>query len=138
MGPDWWPTVILVILIVTAVTDFLIAIRERRSVLLVAIGSAAEGQTPRSLRLLALGVVSVITFVGLAPVIGFALAAFLFLFAFITFGGLRRPITILLISIAGTVISLLLFGRLVYISLPRGIEPFQSITQLIYSLLGMM
>ena len=58
--------------------------------------------------------------------------------AFMLIGGYRKPINVLLIATIGTLVILLLFVRVVYVSMPLGAGPFQDLTLLIYSLLGIV
>ena len=83
--------------------------------------------TPRVIATLALLVVSATLF---CTVIGFVLATFLFLAAFIYLGRYRRHAVVWAFSGTMTVLMAILFLRIAYVSLPRGIAPFDRIADL--------
>lgn len=87
---------------------------------------------------MALGLAATLTYINLSTVIGFPLANFCFMLAFMLIGGYRKPVRATIIAAIGTLVILLLFVRLVYVSMPLGAGPFQNLTLLIYSLLGIV
>ncbi len=64
--------------------------------------------------------------------IGFPLACFLFFALFLSLAGLRKPLTLVLVSLLGTVGIIYVFVKVVYIPLPRGELFFDDLTLLIY------
>jgi hypothetical protein len=64
----------------------------------------------------------------LVPVFGFIVATFFFLAAFMYVGGYRAHGAIWAASTAVTLFCGILFLRIAYVSLPRGIEPFDRVT----------
>jgi hypothetical protein len=70
----------------------------------------------------------------LITTLGFPLATFIYLIAFMYLGGYRVHLAIWLSSFIGSVLLALIFLRVVYVSLPRGIPPFDRVTDLIVNL----
>ena len=139
LGPSFWPRAILIMLMITAAVDCLIEARKASGRYRAFTAGLSTGDAPpRAPWLMALGLAAVLLYVNLATVVGFPVANFVFLLAFMMLGGFTRPITALLISGIGTVTLILLFVRIVYVSLPLGTGPFQNLTLLLYSLLGIV
>jgi putative tricarboxylic transport membrane protein len=67
-------------------------------------------------------------------ILGFPVATFIYLVAFMYLGGYRVHGIIWLSSLVGTLIIANLFLNLVYVSLPRGIPPFDRVTDVIISM----
>ncbi len=139
LGPVFWPKAILIMLLITAAFDLFFEARKAiaRSRSNVVIGPT-ESSVKRVWWLMALGLVITLAYINFSTVIGFPLANFLFLLVFTLLGGYRKLIPVLLISSIGTVVLVLLFVRIVYVSLPLGMGVFQQITLLLYSLLGIV
>ncbi len=135
LGPTFWPQVILMLLIITAAVDCYVETRKARGRALSSPANAPEAATPRVWWLMALGLAVILAYVNLATVMGFPLANFVFMVAFMLLGGFTRPIAALAISAVGTLTLLLVFVRIVYVSLPLGLPPFEGITLLLYSML---
>lgn len=139
LGPAFWPKAILIMLLATAALDLFFEARKAisRSRSGRAVGSVENG-SKRVWWLMALGLVVTLAYVNFSTFIGFPLANFAFLLAFMLIGGYRKPIPVVLIAAIGTVVLILLFVRVVYVSLPLGAGPFQDLTLWLYSLLGIV
>ena len=68
--------------------------------------------------------------------LGFFTATVPFLAAFIALGGYRRWGVIAAVSVIGTLLLLFFFMKVVYVSLPIGVEPFAQVTLLLMKALG--
>ncbi len=68
--------------------------------------------------------------------LGFFLSTLLFLCSFAWVGGFRRPLWVLLIGLGGSLLTLLLFMRVAYISLPLGEGPFRAFSLALLRLIG--
>ncbi len=138
LGPVFWPRVILVLLMVTAAFDCLMEARKAmQRGLQLQHPTMASGEK-RMLWLMILGLVLTLAYLSLTTLMGFPIANALFMFTFMLLGGFHRPLTASLIAVTGTVSLVVLFVRVVYVSLPLGIGPFQDLTLLLYSLLGIV
>jgi len=83
-----------------------------------------------------LGIVLLIVYVGVIPVIGFALATIGFLLAWLPYGGVRRPHVVVTVAVIGTAVLLYTFVKLTTLPLDRGIGVFNRLTVSLYQLLG--
>lgn len=129
LGPDFWPRLVLVGLMGSCVVKILEVARA---------GQAKPRQTvalPLSLARLAGGIALVLGYTALTPLIGFPLASFLFLLAFMGLAGTRRPLPLLTVSVVGTVALLYLFVKVVYLPLPKGAGVMEDLTIFLYRLL---
>ena len=61
-----------------------------------------------------------------STILGFLLATFLFLAAFMYLGRYRNHVAIWAISAVVTLLTALMFLRIAYVSLPRGEPPFDA------------
>ncbi|MEW6767984.1 MAG: tripartite tricarboxylate transporter TctB family protein [Pseudomonadota bacterium] len=78
------------------------------------------------------GIVLMAIYAVAVPYLGFIFGTFLFLAAFMYVGGFRRHVTIWLTSILVTALCGVLFLRIAYVSLPRGIPPFDRATDIFF------
>lgn len=70
------------------------------------------------------------------PWLGYFLATFLYVTAFIYFGNYRRPLAAVCVASAASLAFVFLFMRIVYVSLPIGVEPFAHVSTLIMRAMG--
>ena len=143
LGPDFWPR--LAIGLMAAVCIFEI-------VRIVFFGSADsdvrgiaerfdeseqddDAEAPVQPRLLIGGVVVILGYAVLVPILGFLLASYIFLIAFMYLGGARNHMAIWLSGTLGILIFAFVFLKVVYVSLPRGEPPFDQVTQFVMNLL---
>ena len=163
LGPEVWPRAILLLTIVTCAVRIVRllwpgghtglrgdasagegeAAREAREIehagdALPAEASieAAEPDVPLSpLRLLA-GIVATVLYVLLLPVLGFALDTAVFIAAMCRIGNYRRWRVILPTAIVGSLSFMFVFQRIVYVSLPIGMPPFDALALALMRLMG--
>lgn len=135
IGPDFWPKAVLVLAIAAAVYQIACIAaacwREQPRFR----EAAAKPERPYTGRLL-LGMGITVAYVALLDVIGFVFCTALYLAAFMYIGRYRRHGVILVNSLAGTAALLLIFMKLVYISLPMGRGPFATFNYALLDLLG--
>lgn len=142
LGPDFWPKVMLLLIMCMSVIEIIAALFRGGSATCNEEGSPDREEQEcaeikqRYPKLLAIGVAMTVSFVLLVETLGFALTTFLYLAGFMYVGRYRRHAVIWVSSLAGTLLLVLIFVKLVYVSLPSGLPPFDSITYLIYLLLG--
>ena len=72
----------------------------------------------------------------LLPLLGFFLATCLFSFVLMYLGQFRRPLPVTLLSVAIALAFLFLFMRVVYVALPVGIAPFDSVSYALMAAMG--
>ena len=140
LGPQFWPK--LAIGLMAAVCLFEIA-RGLLGLKGEAHGGAdalerdeTEEDPPVYPRLLAGGVVLVVAYALAVETLGFFLCTFLFLAAFMYLGRYRRHKAVWLTSAGVTLAAAVLFMRIAYVSLPRGVPPFDAVTDFVRIVLG--
>ena len=136
LGPDFWPRVALAaIMIICAIEGgrLLILGRGERDAGLIDF-EQHEDEAPRSGFLLVAGLVLTVAYGVAMPVLGFLIATFFFLALFMYAGRYRSHRTIWVTSLAGALVTLILFQKVVYVSLPRGVPPFDGPADLILKL----
>lgn len=83
-----------------------------------------------------LGIGLTLAYVAAFPWLGYPLATFLYVSVFVFFGNYRRPLAALCIGLVASLAFMFLFMRIVYVSLPIGIEPFAQISTLLMHVMG--
>lgn len=140
LGPDFWPKVAIGLMAVVCVFEIargLLGFKGEAHGVADALETDADGEQPQTYpRLLAGGVVLVIIYALVVDTLGFLLATFLFLAAFMYLGRYRNHLAIWLTSAGITLAAALIFTRFAYVSLPRGTPPFDAVTDFIRIVLG--
>ena len=80
------------------------------------------------------GIVLMALYAVAVPILGFIFGTFLFLAAFMYVGGYRAHGVVWGASAAVTIFCGILFLRIAYVSLPRGIAPFDRITDAFFAI----
>ena len=93
-----------------------------------------EEKQPIHPKLLVSGIVLMAIYAVLVPLLGFILGTFFFLAAFMYVGGYRAHRAIWGTSAAVTIFCGILFLRIAYVSLPRGIPPFDRATDIFFAI----
>ena len=70
------------------------------------------------------------------PWIGYPLATFVYVAAFVYLGNYRRPLRAACVGIVASLGFMFLFMRIVYVSLPIGVEPFAQVSTLLMRAMG--
>jgi putative tricarboxylic transport membrane protein len=136
LGPDFWPRMVLaammVICIVQGARIMLFGQAGGHALIDTAMEDEEEG--PKSNVLLAAGVVLTLAYGALVTILGFLISTFLFMVLFMYAGRYRSHRAIWLSSLAGVVVLMLVFQKFVYVSLPRGVPPFDSVGDFLLAL----
>ena len=147
-GPDIWPSLVLLLSVLVCVYEigrrlfFLAADPTTEAPGDVPAGGPAEDQAdveadlPKYPSLVVAGVVMTAAYVALLGILGFFLCTTLFLAGFMLLGGYRRLVTIAVCSVAGGLIFMFTFMKIVYVSLPLGVEPFSRVSLALMGLMG--
>ena len=146
IGPDFWPRAVLALLAMVCVYElaksFLSADARSAGGMLqsyldasVASVEAQSAAPPSGLRL-ALGMGMTLAYVLLVAVLGFFLATAAYLAAFIAVGGYRRWGVIAACALGGSLAMVVVFMKIVYVSLPLGVGPFRALSIGLLALLG--
>jgi putative tricarboxylic transport membrane protein len=140
IGPTVWPRFALVLIAAVCLFEIVRAftsksLEEPHGIADELEEGGDEGNEARRYPALLLGGLALTVAYGLLiTTLGFPLATFLYLIAFMYLGGYRVHPVIWLVGFVGSVLLALIFLRLVYVSLPRGAPPFDHVTDLIVNL----
>ena len=136
IGPATWPKVMLIGIAVSAA---MIVARELARLFAAQSherGGAAKDAPAYDNWKAAIGIALLVAYGLAVPFIGFALATALFLVVWLAVGGLKKPLTIALVSVVGTITLLYVFAGLSKMPLDRGIGLFDAATVTLYRALG--
>lgn len=142
LGPDFWPMAILALTLAVCAWQIArifwlgAAAREAEGVLEeITVGETAAPE-PRHPRLLLAGMGATFAYVALVQKLGFFIATVAYLIAFIAIGGYRRWGVITAVSVIGSLALMFIFMKLVYVSLPLGVAPFNEVTFVLMRIMG--
>lgn len=136
LGPDAWPRAALLLMAAVCVFQIARAVVGRPGREVRGLGDnldEGEDEAPRRPALLVLGIALTVAYSVLVTTLGFPLATTSFLVAFMYLGGSRSHLAIWLSSLIGVGLISFLLLRVVYVSLPRGIPPFDRVVDFIVS-----
>jgi len=140
LGPDFWPKMAIGLMAVVCLFEIVRAFAgvrlETQGVAEVLEKDADEEPAPTYPRLLIGGIVLVTVYAIVVNTLGFLLSTFLFLAAFMYLGRYRKHVAVWSISAGVTLLAALIFIRFAYVSLPRGQQPFDAITDVVRVMLG--
>jgi hypothetical protein len=150
IGPGFWPRAVLGVAVAASLYEILKRLLFTRSKsegeaesggpLPVDIAAEEEVKAAPTMRsfngLLIAGMALSVAYVAFIKILGFVLCTLIYLAAFMILGRYRRLGVIALNSAIGTVVVVLVFMKLVYVSLPLGSGVFETITLKILSLFG--
>jgi putative tricarboxylic transport membrane protein len=137
LGPDFWPKLLLGLTMVVCLYEIAKTVLFYRGNTLKE--DAGEGMAESQKRytgLLIIGALMTVAYVYLVSILGFILCTFLYLTFFMIVGRYRRVWVIAANSIIGTVLFVVVFMKVVYVSLPLGQGPFQQFSLLVLNILG--
>lgn len=138
LGPGFWPRLVLIGLALACAAKAAIEWRRRPGATprMFAPGTVAdlapEELPPVSGRRLALAVGAIVLYVLLTPWLGFPLTTAGFIVVFMAVCGARSGLALATNAVAGTLILVYLFVKLVYLPLPKGAGAFETLTLAVY------
>jgi putative tricarboxylic transport membrane protein len=137
VGPDFWPRMALAAMMIICfvqVVRLTIFGAGDHDTGVIDTSDDEDDDAPRSTPLLLAGLVLTVAY-GLAmPILGFLISTFLFMVLFMYVGQYREHLTVFVTSLVGAVMTTIIFQKVVYVSLPRGIPPFDQVADLIFKL----
>jgi putative tricarboxylic transport membrane protein len=150
LGADFWPKSILVVAMLTCLWEIArkIGVGARRDSRpsATAVTSADTALMPPGRHMDDepevgpfvpwIGIGLTVAYVLSMPSLGYFLASCLFVTAFVYTGNFRKPLVAAYVGIAASLSFLFLFMRVVYVSLPLGVEPFSYLSTFIVRVMG--
>ncbi len=131
LGAGFWPRLVLIALAAVCAVRAVVAWRGAGGNRVV----APDGP-PLARGRLALAIGLILLYVIGAPLVGFPLATAGFIAAFMVLAGAGRARGVAAAAVGGTIGLLYLFVKVVYLPLPKGAGPFETVTLSLYRLLG--
>lgn len=128
LGPGFWPMLILLGLGLACTARLMVEVACARK----DADFCPEPLPPISRVKLAAAVALIVLYALLAPAVGFPLATMGFIAGFMRLSGTRSVPMIAGNSLAGTVLLLYLFVKVVYLPLPKGYGLFETLTLALY------
>lgn len=141
LGPEVWPRLAILLMGASCLFELgrrLIAGNRDAAGIIEMFDREPHTEQPEPVypKLLIGGIVLMGIYAVLLPILGFILGTFLFLAAFMYVGRYRAHGAIWATSAAVTILCGVLFLRIAYVSLPRGIEPFDRVTDIFFAIPG--
>jgi len=152
IGPNFWPKTILLLAMVTcvyAIAKSLFFGRGDERQLQGVLGSVlkevpaeeeatltADAPEPRYPRLLWAGIALTVAYLFAVEKLGFFLTTALYLGIFMWIGRYRRLGVIVATSVLGALFFVFMFMKVVYVSLPLGVEPFAQVSYFLMKLMA--
>jgi putative tricarboxylic transport membrane protein len=139
LGPDAWPRLAILLMGLSCLYELarrLLIANKDATGFLEAFEREDKPEEPQPLypRLVIGGIVLMAAYAVLVPFLGFIFGTFLFLAAFMYVGGYRAHGVVWGASFGVTFFCGVLFLRIAYVSLPRGMAPFDRITDAFFAI----
>ena len=139
IGPGAWPKLILGLMLLTALWGLVSTF--------LATGKAPEHTEHEEDEALIrppeiypfrvwIAVAATLGYLVILPILGFFLATCIFSFVLMYLGQFRQPLPVTALSLAIALAFLFLFMRVVYVALPVGIAPFDSVSYALMTAMG--
>ncbi len=140
LGPQFWPMAAIALMAVVCLFEIVRGFAGKKTEThgVAEILEASEEEKPEKTYpwILAGGIALVTVYALVVDIVGFLLSTFLFLAAFMYLGRYRKHVAVWATSAIITLMAALIFIRFAYVSLPRGVPPFDRITDFIRVMLG--
>lgn len=142
IGPEFWPRIICAFMLITCAAKLLHigfnagdaesheALSLDQSEILV-----ARDESGRRRRDVWLGIATTALYLLAFRTLGYFLSTFLYMIVFIYLGRYRKPGRILAVSAVASLVFMFIFMKVVYISLPLGVEPFAQVSEFLLHLM---
>lgn len=140
LGPDFWPKMLLALTMVACLyeiikTAFFLNIGPSKEVSGEA-SAKAESKKKTYPGLLVIGIAMTVAYAYFVTILGFIICTFLYFALFMIVGRYRKVWAILANSVVGTLVLVVIFMKIAYVSLPLGQEPFSGVTFFVLRMLG--
>ena len=140
IGPGAWPKIILIMMMATALWGVVSSALRAGHTAPEAVSEAEQDEALTQLpeiypALVWIAVALTIAYLLLLPILGFFIATIVYTCVLMYLGHYRRPLRVALLSLAIALCFMFMFMRVVYVSLPPGVAPFD---QLSYALMATM
>jgi uncharacterized protein with PQ loop repeat len=140
LGPDFWPKLLLGLTMVACLyeiikTAFFLKIAPPKKTVEEQ-SAKAESKKKTYPGLLVIGIAMTVAYAYFVTTLGFILCTFSYFVLFMIVGRYRKVWAILANSVVGTLVLVIIFMKIAYVSLPLGQEPFSGVTFFVLRMLG--
>ncbi len=141
IGPGAWPKLVLVLLLATALWGAISStVKAGKSTL----EEASEPKEEEALTqlpelypwLVWFAVAATLTYLILLPILGFFIATIVYTCVLMYLGHYRQPLRVSVLSLAIALAFMFVFMRVVYVSLPPGVAPFDEVSYTLMAAMG--
>jgi len=148
IGPDAWPKLVLSLMVLACAYEIVrLAVFWRGDEPVRAPEGEMDGDPsdvadsvpsgiPANLLKASMGLGTIVAYLLSLPYLGFFLATFVFISVFALVAGYRRYSIIVGVGLGLTLLFMIMFMRVIYVSLPIGVEPFSRVSILLMKILG--
>jgi putative tricarboxylic transport membrane protein len=137
LGPDFWPKLLLGLTMAVCLYEIVkTALFHHGKAQEDDAGEEKAGAQKQYPGLLIIGTLMTVAYVYFVNIMGFILCTFLYLAFFMFVGRYRKVWVIAANSVIGTALFVVIFMKVVYVSLPLGQGPFQQFSLLVLKTLG--
>lgn len=148
LGADFWPKAVLVLAIATCVWEITrkigvgVARNHRRGqathggASLIPRAKPTDGMPELGFFVPWIGIAVTAAYVFAFPWLGYFVATFLYVTAFVYLGNYRRASVVIGVGVVASLTFMFLFMRVVYVSLPIGVGPFAQVSTLLMRAMG--
>lgn len=140
LGPDFWPKLLLGLTMAACLyeiikTAFFLNVATTKE---AAKEQSAKAQSKKKTypALLIIGIAMTVAYAYFVTVLGFIICTFLYFAFFMIVGRYRKVWAIMANSVVGTLVLVVIFMKIAYVSLPLGQEPFSGVTFFVLRILG--
>jgi putative tricarboxylic transport membrane protein len=140
LGPDFWPKLLLGLTMAACLYEII------KTAFFLKMASPKEATEDNSEKtqskkktypgLLVIGIVMTVAYAYFVTKLGFIICTFLYFVLFMIVGRYRKIWAILANSVIGTLVLVVIFMKVAYVSLPLGQEPFSGVTFFVLRMLG--
>jgi hypothetical protein len=137
LGPDFWPKLLLGLTMAACLYEIAKTAFLHRAKAPGDDAGAEKAEAPRRYPgLLIIGILMTVAYVYFLDILGFIFCTLVYLALFMVVGRYRKIWVIAVNSVIGTLLFVVLFMKVVYVSLPIGVGPFQQFSLLVMKILG--
>ena len=141
IGPDAWPKIILVLMLMSALwgatsSAFKAGMHAPDEEIEVESDEALIRPPELHPRLVWLAIAATLGYLLLLPALGFFLATIIFSFVLMYLGQYRKPLQVTVLSVTIAFAFMFMFMRVVYVSLPLGMAPFNDVSYALMAVMG--
>lgn len=138
IGPGAWPKIIIVMMVATALWGMISSVRRAGP---EAVSEAEQDEALTQLpeiypRLVWIAVAVTVAYLLLLPILGFFISTIVYTCVLMYLGHYREPLRVAMLSLAIALCFMFMFMRVVYVSLPTGVAPFDAVSYALMAAMG--